>query len=795
MGELIEKKGYRKSLSNEDINVLIPLVKKVVEALRKFSLISKKGVPGKPDPVPIMSVIEKYKEYEDMKKEYNEAFKKAAIKVFELVGCWANPQVKSSPSSIKGCNQNKSNSSSGLYKNQFGSLLAEDEESQYEAVTIFSQLADCYTKSCATSGPASKSSHDPNDKTGASGYGDEGYIKPGVIPYLIQFENDPNLGATIPAQEVFITDPLDDNLNLATLEFTGFGFNNFEFDVPPGLSHYETVIDQRPDGTNLLVTVVLDVNMETQVLSATFRSLDPLTGQLPDDVDAGFLPVNDKELHNGEGYVTYIVHPKSGLPTGTRITNQASIVFDINEPILTPAAINTVDNDAPSSSVKALPVFSPRTFEVHWSGEDGNGSGPASYTIYMQDNGGSFKPWLTGTSKTSETFSGKTGHTYGFYSQATDNTGHVEAAKISPEATTFVKEASALDISLVWQDDTVGNNEIYFARSTDGGITWDSKNLSENKGNSINPGIARGGSNIYVTWQEKIKKFYDIYFLKSPDGGENWNNRKRILRSKGKIQNPAIAVDGSDVYVIWQEKAKKFYEIYLLNSTDEGENWNKKKKIYKSKGKIQHPAFAIDGSDIYIVWQGYMKKKYEIYFMHSKDRGRRWTKKRLYRSKEKQMNPSLAVEGSDIYIVWQGRVKKDYEIYLMGSPDSGKKWYRSMLTNNKGQSLSPAIGVEGSTTYVMWQDNSEGNDDLYFIESIDRGVFTEPENITVNKGISQKPEIRVNGSNIQVVWQDDSEGNHEIYFMESDDGGVNWTVPENLSENKGKSQNPKFSEY
>ena len=292
---------------------------------------------------------------------------------------------------------------------------------------------------------------DPNDKSGAAGYGAGGYIQPGTIPYLVQFENDPDAGATVPAQEVFVTDSLDDDLDLTTLEFTGFGFNNFDFSVPPGLSHYETVIDQRPHGINLLVTVVLDLNMTSRELSATFRSLDPLTGQLPDDVDAGFLPVNDKELHNGEGYITFIVRPNSGLVSGTQITNQASIVFDVNAPILTPEAINTIDVDRPTSSVSSLPATSPAAFTVQWSGSDGSGSGVALYGVYAQDNGGAFKLWQPNTTATSALFNGVPGHTYGFYSIATDNTGQMEAAKTVAEAVTQI-EFTMCDIN--------GNNTV-----------------------------------------------------------------------------------------------------------------------------------------------------------------------------------------------------------------------------------------------------------------------------------------------------------------------------------------------
>ena len=66
--------------------------------------------------------------------------------------------------------------------------------------------------------------------------------------------------------------------------------------------------------------MLLEVDRSSNELQATFRSLDPLTQGLPDAIDAGFLPVNDKQLRNGEGYLSYQVHPSAGLPTGTEVT-------------------------------------------------------------------------------------------------------------------------------------------------------------------------------------------------------------------------------------------------------------------------------------------------------------------------------------------------------------------------------------------------------------------------------------------------------------------------------------------
>ena len=281
---------------------------------------------------------------------------------------------------------------------------------------------------------------DPNDKTGAAGFGDEGFIQPGLLPYLIQFENDPDLGATIPAQEVFITDTLDDDLDLSTFEFTGFGFNNFEFTVPAGLSHFEQTIDLRPDDIDLLVEVTLDVDPQTRVVSMTFRSLDPLTQLLPEDIDAGFLPVNDKAVHNGEGFVTYHVDPLPGLATGTEISNQAAIVFDTNDPILTPTAINTIDIGAPTSSVSTLPDSVGTSFTVNWTGQDDqDGSGIASYDLFVSQDQGPLMLLAGGLTETSYEFTAaERGSTYGFATLARDNVGNVEPVPKSTDSETTV---------------------------------------------------------------------------------------------------------------------------------------------------------------------------------------------------------------------------------------------------------------------------------------------------------------------------------------------------------------------
>lgn len=99
--------------------------------------------------------------------------------------------------------------------------------------------------------------------------------------------------------------------------------------------------------------------------------------------------------------------------------------------------LNTTDFP-PVSHVEALPAISNQTsFDVSWIGHDPAGT-VANYDIYVSDNSGSYTRWLTGTTDTSATFTGVSGHTYRFYSRAHDTTGSIEAAPNQPDAQVFV---------------------------------------------------------------------------------------------------------------------------------------------------------------------------------------------------------------------------------------------------------------------------------------------------------------------------------------------------------------------
>jgi hypothetical protein len=80
-----------------------------------------------------------------------------------------------------------------------------------------------------------------------------------------------------------------------------------------------------------------------------------------------------------QGFDQDTIKPKPNLPTGTPISPQASVIFDINAAIKTNTVVNTIDNTVPPSRVNALPATVTSTsFAVSWSGSDGNDDGHAT---------------------------------------------------------------------------------------------------------------------------------------------------------------------------------------------------------------------------------------------------------------------------------------------------------------------------------------------------------------------------------------------------------------------------------
>jgi hypothetical protein len=91
-------------------------------------------------------------------------------------------------------------------------------------------------------------------------------------------------------------------------------------------------------------------------------------------------------------------------------------------------------------------------------------------------------------------------------------------------------------------DDTGGDTEILFKRSTNNGSTLQATvKISNNNGESIGPRLLTIGANIFVVWTDDTPGNNDILHRRSTDNGATWKTTQNLSNNAGNSQAPQIA--------------------------------------------------------------------------------------------------------------------------------------------------------------------------------------------------------------------------------------------------------------
>ena len=206
------------------------------------------------------------------------------------------------------------------------------------------------------------SGRDPNEKIGPLDVDGGNMVAGGdLMHYTVLFENMPD--ASAPAVDVTINDQLDTLLDWRKFRLGEIAFGDSVIVVPGSPSYWHTTVNL--DSLGLLLEIDAGINAFSGEAHWYFNTIDPNTGQPPVDPYAGFLPPNDS-TGRGEGHVTFTIKSDVGLQEGTEIKNKATIVFDINDAIVTNEVVNVIYNPKPDLIVSSASVQSGSTTLITW---------------------------------------------------------------------------------------------------------------------------------------------------------------------------------------------------------------------------------------------------------------------------------------------------------------------------------------------------------------------------------------------------------------------------------------------
>jgi hypothetical protein len=212
------------------------------------------------------------------------------------------------------------------------------------------------------------------------------------------------------------------------------------------------------------------------------------------------------------------------------------------------------------------------------------------------------------------------------------------------------------NVYAVWTDSSSkGYGDIIFRKSNDKGTTFDvAENLSNNPGNSTNPLIVAHRNNVYVVWTDDTSGNADINFRKSSDYGYNFNRTINLSRNNGSSVSPQLAAIDNNVYVVWNDDTTGKADINFRKSSDYGIKFAGESNLSKNlTGSFNPKLAALDREKIHITWTSGTNDKSEVFFTATGDSGEHFDNAlNLSRSTLASVSAYLTAYQKDLYLVW-----------------------------------------------------------------------------------------------------------------------------------------------
>ena len=343
-------------------------------------------------------------------------------------------------------------------------------------------------------------------------------------------------------------------------------------------------------------------------------------------------------------------------------------------------------------------------------------------------------------------WAGPTTGTDVFFTKSSNGRTWMPPVRVNNDATAFAQTNPSLaldsgnNISIAWVDGRSMNQDIWFSRSTNGGQSFSANVLvnlvTTNAQTEVRIAVDPVDSMlIHAVWTDtRAAGNADIYYANSTDGGLSFNPSSRVNNDAGGADQgaPAIAVaPNRDVQVVWRDArsaATKGTDIYAARSTNRGATW-----IYPAtpwvnddSGNVaqQEPTIAIDrAGTIYVAWTDFRSgPNPDIYAARSTSGGVSFgasVKVNDDVGPVWQFQPSLAANDGKIVVAWtdlRTGGSTNLDIYASTSLD-GLTWSANVKVNDDSSAasqLQPSVSIDSTgDIFAAWSDTRGSGQDLY----------------------------------------------------------------------------------
>ena len=222
-------------------------------------------------------------------------------------------------------------------------------------------------------------------------------------------------------------------------------------------------------------------------------------------------------------------------------------------------------------------------------------------------------------------------------------------------------------LHLVWTDTRYEEGEVYYCRSLNSGQSWGSQiRLTNNIGNSINASVCVTANDVHVVWQDDRNGNDEIYYKRSTDGGLTWGADLRLTHNSFKSNFPSAAVMGKTIIIVWSDLREGNPEIFGLRSIDNGDTWSDEFRLTNTQRESLNPKIAMEGAFAFLTWHELsdVAGNWEVESRFSTDGGNTWAPRAQISAEQGfSGNATVCVEDLLVMIAWTDSRFNDTEIY------------------------------------------------------------------------------------------------------------------------------------
>lgn len=369
-------------------------------------------------------------------------------------------------------------------------------------------------------------------------------------------------------------------------------------------------------------------------------------------------------------------------------------------------------------------------------------------------------------------------------------------------------------IYAVWSDLSNGNADIYFRRSTDGGVTWgDIINLTGSIGDAaVKPQVhvgAGGTDTVHVVYQTVNGGVRDIRSQTSTDSGQTFGAASSALDSSGDSfhHHAATSGDGSILLIVWEQlnTTTLTRDIVSRVSTDSGASFAAERTINVGSGGSPvagQPRAAVTSTGRYVwVWREVRGGTTPDVFaaFSDSDTAAPASDARLDNDTgdTRISDFPVLVAGDYLYVVWQDistQPSGGSDVVFTRSTSDAATWDAEQIIDDPAlevsSSFTPSMDVDAASAggdddivAIAWEDRRQGTQAFASVSTDGGATFFGAQRASSDmdepvNGVTRRPSVALGGNGVVVVAyeHDLGTGIEHVFAASSIDNGSTWTL-------------------